>query len=36
MIHHYFGINLKILWNTAQKDLPQLKQQLQQILDDIQ
>jgi len=36
MIHHYFGINLKILWNTAQKDFPQLKQKIQQILDDIQ
>ncbi|HHP7230018.1 MAG TPA: DUF86 domain-containing protein [Xenococcaceae cyanobacterium] len=22
MIHHYFGINLKILWNTANNDLP--------------
>jgi len=34
MIHQYFGINLKILWNTAQTDFPQLKQQIQQILDD--
>jgi len=35
MIHQYFGINLKILWNTAQKDFPLLKQQIQQILDDM-
>jgi len=35
MIHQYFGINLKILWNTAQTDFPQLKQQIQQILNDI-
>lgn len=32
MIHHYFGINLKILWNTASKDLPALKPSIQEII----
>ncbi len=35
MIHHYFGINLKILWNTIQNDFPELKREIQQILNDI-
>ncbi len=35
MIHHYFGINLKILWNTAYRDLPQLKPQIQDILNNL-
>lgn len=35
MIHHYFGINLKILWNTIQNDFPDLKREIQQILNDI-
>lgn len=32
MIHHYFGVNLKILWNTVNNDLPVLKPQLLEIL----
>jgi uncharacterized protein with HEPN domain len=28
MIHHYFGIDLDILWNIIKKDLPLLKKQL--------
>ncbi len=33
MVHHYFGLNLKILWNTATNDLPTLKPLLLNILD---
>lgn len=32
MIHHCFGINLKILWNTASNDLPVLKPTIQEII----
>ncbi len=28
MIHHYFGVDLDILWNIIKKDLPLLKKQL--------
>lgn len=36
MIHHYFGINLKILWNTVKTDLPSLKPQLTQMLKNLE
>ncbi len=36
MIHHYFGINLKILWNTVNNDLPPLKVTIQTMLNTIQ
>ena len=25
LIHEYFGVNLKIVWDTCQKDLPRVK-----------
>ena len=31
LIHKYFGVDTKILWSTAKKDLPSLKKQLLQI-----
>lgn len=36
IIHHYFGVNLKILWNTAKKELPLLKEQIEGILESDQ
>ena len=36
IIHHYFGVNLKILWNTAKKELPLLKEQIEDILESDQ
>ena len=35
MIHHYFGVNLKILWNTVNNDLPGLKPELLKILNNL-
>lgn len=35
MIHHYFGVNLKILWNTVNNDLPVLKPELLKILNNL-
>jgi uncharacterized protein with HEPN domain len=35
MIHHYFGINLKILWNTANNDLQPLKVTIETMLDTL-
>jgi uncharacterized protein with HEPN domain len=35
LIHAYFRVDLFIVWDTAQSDLPRLKQQVEQLLDDI-
>ena len=32
--HQYFGVNLRIIWDTIQLDLPPLIPQLQHILDE--
>ena len=34
MIHHYFGIDLKEVWNTVCIDLPALKAKLQELLTE--
>ncbi|MEO1388082.1 MAG: DUF86 domain-containing protein [Cyanobacteria bacterium J06634_6] len=33
--HEYFGINFKIVWDTAHNNLPQLKPAIQSILDEL-
>ena len=32
LIHHYFGINLKIIWNVIKEDIPMLKREIILIL----
>lgn len=32
LIHHYFRVDLHIVWDVIKKDLPGLKQQIQKIL----
>lgn len=32
VIHHYFGINLNIVWEVIKKDLPKLKEDIKKIL----
>lgn len=32
LIHHYFGIEMSIVWETSKKDLPKLKKQVSKIL----
>jgi len=34
LIHEYFGVNLRTVWDTIQKDIPPLKPIFNQILDD--
>lgn len=34
IVHEYFEINLGIAWDIVQDDLPVLKRQIQQILDE--
>ena len=31
MIHHYFGVNLDIVWDIIKKDIPNLKQEILKI-----
>ena len=32
MIHEYFGVDIAIVWDTVQNDLPKLKQTVDQLL----
>lgn len=32
LIHHYFGIDLKIVWDTVTQDLPIFKKQIETLL----
>jgi len=36
VIHGYFGVNVKTLWNTVKYDLPPLKQLVQRMLEDLE
>lgn len=35
LIHAYFRVDLFIVWDTAQSDLPRLKQQIVQLLEEM-
>jgi uncharacterized protein with HEPN domain len=32
LIHHYFGVDLAVVWNTVKHDIPPLKKTVKQIL----
>ena len=34
LIHHYFGVDLEIIWETIQRDLPELRKVLEEMLKD--
>jgi uncharacterized protein with HEPN domain len=36
IIHFYFGVKYKIVWNTVKKDIPMLKPLVQKVLDDLE
>jgi len=36
LVHDYEGIRLKIIWSTISEDFPMLRDQLQEILEQIQ
>jgi len=36
LIHEYFGVNVEIIWQTIKHDLPPLKHQLREIMQDKQ
>ena len=34
LIHHYFGVDLEVVWDTLEKDLPALKKKIKKILGE--
>ncbi len=34
LIHEYFGVNIKIIWDVTQNKLPQFEKQIKKILSD--
>ena|SRR3989338_5582878 len=36
IIHHYFGVDLDIVWDIAKKDLPKLKKGISEILKELE
>ena len=34
IIHHYFGVDLDIVWDIVKKDLPDLKNKIKSILEE--
>jgi uncharacterized protein with HEPN domain len=32
LIHHYFGVDYSLVWNTVQESIPELEQQLKKII----
>lgn len=35
LIHEYFGVDISIVWQVINNDIPQLKKNIQKILNDI-
>jgi uncharacterized protein with HEPN domain len=35
LIHHYFGVDLNIVWNTVQEAIPRLKTQMAELLQQL-
>ena len=36
LIHDYFGVDLDAVWNTAKKDIPELKDEIREIIEAIE
>lgn len=36
LIHHYFGVDLNVVWKTANEDLPALSPLIAQVVSDMQ
>ena len=36
VVHEYFGISLRILWNTVSKNIPELEQQIEKLLGHLE
>ena len=33
LIHHYFGVDYALVWDTVQEDIPLLKEQVAEIIE---
>jgi uncharacterized protein with HEPN domain len=31
--HEYYGVNIKLVWHTVKKDLPEFQKQIDKIID---
>jgi len=36
LIHHYFGIDLEMIWKIIKEDLPKLKEEIEKIKTDLE
>ena len=36
LIHHYFSVDINVLWETTQQDVPQLKVLLTRVMKDLE
>jgi uncharacterized protein with HEPN domain len=36
LIHHYFGVDLEVVWKTVHRDLPALRMAVERILTDLE
>ena len=36
LIHHYFGVDLEVVWKTVHEDLPPLRAAVEALLADLQ
>jgi uncharacterized protein with HEPN domain len=34
LIHHYFGVNMEIVWTVIDEDLPQLRKEIRQVKEN--
>jgi uncharacterized protein with HEPN domain len=35
LVHHYFGIDVEAVWSVVERDIPELKTNIQAILDEL-
>ena len=35
LIHDYFGVNIQVVWETVKNDLPELKEKIQKLLQEL-
>jgi uncharacterized protein with HEPN domain len=35
LIHDYFGVNIQVVWETAKNDLPDLKEKINKLIQDL-
>ncbi|MFO7793166.1 MAG: HepT-like ribonuclease domain-containing protein [Candidatus Saliniplasma sp.] len=36
LIHGYFGVDIDAVWDTVKRDIPELKEEIKRIIDEIE